>query len=128
MTTREKLIEAATRAAMYSEVVTADHGDVARVDNWPEVIDAILDTLREAMPGLYWTVREASLGTDPDDGSDLPIWDNWETPDNSAESRGVWKAVVGYDIYHVSYDWPSWQEAVLTKAHHAMIDHIRSGK
>ena len=52
MTTREKLIEAASRAAMYSEVVTPDHGDVARVDNWPEVIDAILDTLREPSPEM----------------------------------------------------------------------------
>ena len=135
---REKLIEAAFRAFREQDKLGRDWFDLNAADDGKtildgaydlgSVIDAILDTLREAMPSLYLTIREASLGTDPDSGSNLPIWDNWEPPTNRAEDRALWKAVVGYDIYHTSYDWPSWQEAILTKALHAVIDHIKGGK
>lgn len=43
-TTRERLIEAASNIA--------DVGEYGIVDNWPEIIDAILDTLREPDEGM----------------------------------------------------------------------------
>lgn len=73
-TTREKLIEAASRAAMYSEVVTPEHGDVARVDNWPEVIDAILDTLREPSPDMVIAGVDAIYDGESMEGRYKVLW------------------------------------------------------
>lgn len=128
---REKLIECA-RQAMWSPASGPVSWTPQKIEatgrQAERLIDAILAELRDALPDLYLTIREASIGAHPETGEPMPLWDWWECPGNSAEDKGYWKAVTGHEPYHASYDWPEWQEAILTAAHRATIDHIRSGK